>query len=395
MYEEKKFVRRKINWLKVLVKLLLLFLIIFLIWYLVQRIKGRKKDEKLNGSIMSENLNYLKDKYLKYYSNEDLPKYVNETSTITLKVLNDKKISKTIKDRNGKKCNESSSYGKLTNTGNDTYDLKVYLKCKNEADSLIVKLTKDDIVNVNTNAGKNNSSSNNNSNTNKNNNKNNNSNSNNKNNNTSNTNNNNNNNKTNNNTTNTNTNTTNKNNQTTTNNKQNVTTNNSSNTSSSSTTTTTKTTTSQTTTSTQTNSSSSSQSVIGKVDNNNNNGNSSSGTATPNLDKPVVTEYLMYKLGDVLETEPTGQKYVSFKVKVDYYKYCVGNDIYNCHKNFAKIPENEKAIADLLSYGYTEYYDYTDTVTMYQVVLDEVWNKTDKLDGYIYTGKSRTHYSVN
>ena len=415
MYEEKRFIGRKVNWLKVLIKLLILFLIIFLVWYFVFKKSDNKKNKvKPEGKPISENLEYLRKQYIKYFTESNIPKFNDETIIVPLENLIDEKLSKDIYDKNGDKCSTSSSYGRLTKVDDKHYNLKVYLKCTNEADSVLVTLSKEDIINNNLNINNNNT---NNSNTNNNNNNNNT----NSNKNTNNTNNNNKNNNTNKNNTNntnknsTNTNNTNNNNNTNTNKTTNNTNNNSTtnkttttSTSTSTSKTTTTTTKTSTTSTTNTNTNTNANTNNNNNSNNTNNGNGNTNTEpskpTPPISKEeivkdperiVLTEYLMRKYGKLTLEKPTSLNYEVKQFDIQYYKYCIGGDMYNCHKNFAKTQKNQAAIDDLLARGYTEYPDYVDHVVAYLPIIDETWSREKTLEGYVYTGESRTHYRVD
>ena len=86
MYEEKRFIKRKINWVSVLLKLLLLFLVVFLIWFLIF---GRKNDNKpaKKGKSMEDNLKVLKKDSIKYFDKDKLPKNIGEVKKVTLEEI--------------------------------------------------------------------------------------------------------------------------------------------------------------------------------------------------------------------------------------------------------------------------------------------------------------------
>jgi len=394
MYEEKKFSGRKIHWLSVLIKLALLFLIVFLVWYFIIRSHDNKNDTKKLGAKISDNISYLKKQYLKYFNEENVPKNTNDESKVTLKELIDTKNSKIIYDKNGEKCSSSSSYGKLVKTDKDTYELKVYLKCKNEADSELYTITRKEIIDT---TNKNNDSKNNKDNKDNKDNKTQNNTNSNKDLNNSNTNNQNDKSK----------NTNNNTNKTNTSNNSNKS-NSSTTTKQTNTTTTTKqtSTTSQNSTTKQTTTSQTSTTTTNKVVTETTKTQTSNTVAideskldvekiTSDPSRIVLTEYLLYKLGNGSYTRPDGVKFITYEQKVDYYKYCNNEDMVNCHTNFAKTEANKKAISELLDYGYTEYFDHSEEVLIYIPIIDEMWNSSKEKDGYVYSGKSRTHYRVN
>ena len=393
MYEEKKFKNKKVNWISLLIKLVLLFLIVFLIWYIVNRKSGNNNSTKKLGDNISNNIKYLKDQYIKFFKKNDIPTNKNEELKVSLQELIDAKDSKIIYDKNGDKCSSTSSYGKLIKTSDDTYELKVYLKCKDEADSELYSIKYTEIIDTTkNNNGKDNNNNNKSSDDNKSNKDNNNNKSN-----TSNSNNNSNKSNSSNKNTNTNTNSTTK----TNTNKTNTNTNTNTNTSTSSSTSTKTTTTSS---STSTSTTSSSKTTTTSTTSTNNNGSSVAVVEEKQIDvekitsdpsRIVATEYLLYKLGDPTTNLPKDQKFISYEYKIQYYKYCNNEDLVNCHTGFAKNKANEQKIKDLISYGYTEYPDYTDTVTIYYPIIDEKWDQNKNKEEYIYSGESRTHYRVN
>ncbi len=383
MYEEKKRSNKSIHWLSALIKLALIFLVVFAVWYFIIKRNGNKNNTKKLGASMSDNISYLKKQYTKYFNINNIPETIDEESKVYLKELVESKNSKTIYDKNGEECSTSSSYGKLVKTKDDNYELKVYLKCKNEADSELFTITHKEIID--TNDTKNDNKKNNDTknvddkktkdtnnkvntddkNTNKNNNVN---------------------NTKKNNTNNSSDNGSTKYVQQKTNTQSSTVNKNTTNTNSNASKKTTTQSTSSQSTSTTTKTTTTTATVVEKEI------NVSKITSDPN--RIVLTEYLLYKLGKGSYTVPDG-KHIVYYAEVPYYKYCNNNDMQNCHTGFAKIPANEQAINDLLSYGYTEYLDYTETVPVYIPIIEEIWSSSKEKEGYIYSGESRTHYRVN
>ena len=142
MYEEKKFEKKKIRWSSVFLKLLLVILILLLVFYIVYHGKNNDKKKK-SGNDMNENLRYFRDSSIKYFTDDRLPSFVNSKVKVSLdEMIKDKKIDN-IYDKKGKACSTSSSYAQVTKIDDYNYTLKVYLKCKNEADSLLTTIKKD------------------------------------------------------------------------------------------------------------------------------------------------------------------------------------------------------------------------------------------------------------
>ena len=385
MYEEKRFYGKRINWLSVLLKLLLLILILFLIWFVVYKTKS-KHTNKVKGKPISENLTYLKDQYIKYFDEDDLPKNINSQIKVPLDTLYEEKASDTIYDKNGKECSAISSYGQITKVDADQYKLKVYLKCKNEADSILADVTKEEIINTkldtkkadnkkdskdtkNTKDSKDTKDTKNTKDTK---------------------------------TTDTKDSKNTKDAKTTTDNKNTNTNKNTSvtnrtttnnNGSTSKTSTSTKTTTSTTTSSTSTTTSQTTPTPSTQV--------AVTEPSKPTVDeivndpsRIVYTEYKMVKYGAETDVKPYG-KYVMYNRTIKTYKYCINRDLYNCHKGFEKNEANKTQIEVFLNLGYTEYEDSVINKTLYRPIIQETWSNTSTLDGWVFTGETRTHYRTN
>ena len=354
MYEEKRFIKRKINWVSVLLKLLLLFLVVFLIWFLIF---GRKNDNKpaKKGKSMEDNLKVLKKDSIKYFDKDKLPKNIGEVKRVTLEDMIKNKATKEVVDKNGKTCSKTSSYSQVTKVDENNYSLKVYIKCKNEADSIITSISTGKKTNKNNNTNTNNNKTNNNTN---------------------------NNNKTNNNTNTSNNNSTKK---TTTTNK------------------TTNKTTKETSTvkiSGNTNTNNNTNTTVATNNNTNTNTNSNSNTNTtqttefvPTQQNLLYTEYELVKYGEWTTTKPETGKFKTQILKVVVNKYCYGNDNYNCH-TIPKMDKYKNDIDFLLAQGYREIYDHTNQTYVY-LPYEAIWSKTKDVDGYTYTGRYRDVHKMN
>ena len=124
MYEEKRFVGRKIRWSSVFLKLLLLILIVVLIWYVIYHKKSTVKKQP-KGNEMYDNLQYFKDEAIKYFTDDKLPVYSNSKVKISLDEITKANKMKKIKDKNGDKCSIYSSYAQVTKVDDENYTLKV------------------------------------------------------------------------------------------------------------------------------------------------------------------------------------------------------------------------------------------------------------------------------
>lgn len=91
------------------------------------------------NSIYSDNIEIVKKGALNYYTVDRLPKLVGYSSTMTVEEMVNKKIIMEFVDKNGKKCHEKISYVEVKNNG-DSYTMKIYLSCENEANYIIVPM---------------------------------------------------------------------------------------------------------------------------------------------------------------------------------------------------------------------------------------------------------------
>lgn len=133
MYEEEE--RRGFPLKEFLLKLILIIVfVLLLVWLLpIPDLTG------LNSKIFSANVGEMKDAAISYFTTERLPQNVGDSVTLTLQEMLDMKLLLPFKDKNGKSCDTRNSYVKLTKMENE-YEMKVYLKCSEEEDYIIVHL---------------------------------------------------------------------------------------------------------------------------------------------------------------------------------------------------------------------------------------------------------------
>lgn len=374
MYEEKRFIRKKISWSSVFLKLLLIILIAFLIWFLIYKHKTNKNT--LKGQSMNENLTYLKEQSIKYFNEDNLPKYTNEKYKVTLEQMIKDGASKEIIDKDGNKCSSLSSYSQVTKIDSSNYNLKVYIKCKNEADSIITTVSKSTFINSKDNSKSTNTKKNTETN------------------------------KTTDNIKETNTNKT-------TNTIENTETNKTSETTKNTNKTTSKTTSSNTSKSTSSTSSSKTTSTSGKSTSSSTSsstgsstssstGSSSTGTTPsapttpstteykPEESKLLYTEYRLIKYGDWQYEKPTSGYYKTSTISIVYNRYCYATDYENCHV-IPNVNKYKKDIEYFLMQGFEEIYDHTDKIPVY-LPYELIWSRTKDLPGYTYTGDHREFY---
>lgn len=151
MYEDNS---KNVSIKGIVVKILLIILAIcILIW-----IFPTKKDleENLNNmgynngenvnidplldQIFTNNITLMQSAGKAYYYSATLPKNTGDSSTITLQELINKKYLVEFRDRDGNSCDTSASYVQLTKKGTNKYEMKTYLKCNTQEDTIIDNL---------------------------------------------------------------------------------------------------------------------------------------------------------------------------------------------------------------------------------------------------------------
>jgi hypothetical protein len=131
MYEEKKY---SINWLKIFVTVIIGFLVIILSVKLVTMI-FKNVENTSTSKTMETNLKLMNDVAKSYFTGENLPEKVGDSTRVSLQdLVNAGKVSP-IKDKNGEECSLEESYIEATRLETE-YQLKSYLACKNESDYL-------------------------------------------------------------------------------------------------------------------------------------------------------------------------------------------------------------------------------------------------------------------
>ena len=141
---------------KVLLKLLTIFCVIFLVIFLVPSFTSYKKtNKKVNDDLKNEikieskdvhdgnfttNMSTLKDASIKFFDkSESLPTKTGDKETVLLKTLYKEDLTNKLKTSDNIDCDSSKSYAKITKLSDD-YELKVYLKCNNNADYTLSRI---------------------------------------------------------------------------------------------------------------------------------------------------------------------------------------------------------------------------------------------------------------
>ena len=133
MYAEEE--RRSFPLRDFLLKLLLIIIfVLLLVWLLpIPDLTG------LNNRIFNANVNEMKEAAISYFTTERLPQKEGDSVTLTLQEMLDMKLILPFTDKNGDTCDTQKSYVTLTKKETE-YEMKVYLKCNEEEDYIIVHL---------------------------------------------------------------------------------------------------------------------------------------------------------------------------------------------------------------------------------------------------------------
>ena len=140
MYEERK--RIRINWVSFLLKLILFFIVVIIICLIIKALGGKdlfsKKDNNVNYDYISS-INYMKDSAFEYFKDENLPKKVGNSKSLTLREMIDQKLVIDFTN-DGKRCDLDNSYVKATMTSDYNYALKVALVCGKKDDYIVTTI---------------------------------------------------------------------------------------------------------------------------------------------------------------------------------------------------------------------------------------------------------------
>ena len=95
--------------------------------------------ESLTNRIFNSNIQDMKNVGITYFTTDKLPENVGESKTLTLQEMLDMKLLLPFTDKNGKACDTKGSYVTLTKE-EDSYEMKVNLKCEDEEDYILTTL---------------------------------------------------------------------------------------------------------------------------------------------------------------------------------------------------------------------------------------------------------------
>ena len=131
---------RRINIVKVLLKLIVVVLVILFSAWIVTKICSNKNpinSDKLVDQVFQDNLNRMKEVGISYFTLERMPKNVGDKEKITLQDMYDKNLILEVRDEENNLCSDTDSYIEVEKY-NDEYQMKINLSCSNRKDYIIV-----------------------------------------------------------------------------------------------------------------------------------------------------------------------------------------------------------------------------------------------------------------
>ena len=119
----------------ILVKVLFITIFIFLLMYLFPM----PNLTPFYSSIFNDNIQTMKDAAEDYYTIKRMPTEDGKSTKMTLQEMLDKKLIIPFVDKDGKTCDNTKSYVKVTKDG-DEYVLKVSLTCGKESNYVVERI---------------------------------------------------------------------------------------------------------------------------------------------------------------------------------------------------------------------------------------------------------------
>jgi len=123
-----------------LLKLVLIIIFVLLLMWLLPIKNNNNVDlSPLTDRIFNANIQQMKEAAIPYFTTERLPKNVGDDVKLTLQQMLDKKLLLPFTDKNGDTCDTQNSYVLVTKEETE-YLMKVYLKCNEEEDYILVHI---------------------------------------------------------------------------------------------------------------------------------------------------------------------------------------------------------------------------------------------------------------
>ena len=116
--------------------ILIIIFVLLLVWLLpMPNLTG------LNNKIFNANIQEMKNAAIPYFTTDKLPKQEGDSVKLTLQEMIDLKLLLPFTDKNGEACDTQNSYILLTKKKEgEGYELKTFLKCKDEENYIITTL---------------------------------------------------------------------------------------------------------------------------------------------------------------------------------------------------------------------------------------------------------------
>ena len=142
MYTEEN-IRGRFPLRDVLLKIMIVIIFIILILFVIAKVMGPSDNrERKNDNydvVFNENLEAMETFAYTYFTEDRLPKEVEDSAELTLREAFNLNLMDSFTDANGEACDVNESYIRLTKNEDD-YTLRVNLKCNEQEDYLLTKV---------------------------------------------------------------------------------------------------------------------------------------------------------------------------------------------------------------------------------------------------------------
>lgn len=140
MYEDNT--KSSVNWLLFLIRggiFLAILILLFIVGLLFTNTNEESYAYSYETNKYRDYLYVLKDAARNYFTESSLPKNVGSSTTLTLDVIINKNLIEDFTD-NGKNCNLTNSYVKVTKTSDNIYSVKIQLDCDDLVDYIVTNI---------------------------------------------------------------------------------------------------------------------------------------------------------------------------------------------------------------------------------------------------------------
>ena len=127
----------------ILLKIMIVIIFIILILFVIAKVMGPSDNEERKNDnydvVFNENLQAMETFAYTYFTEDRLPKEVEDSAELTLREAFNLNLMDSFTDANGEACDVNESYIRLTKNEDD-YTLRVNLKCNEQEDYLLTKV---------------------------------------------------------------------------------------------------------------------------------------------------------------------------------------------------------------------------------------------------------------